>query len=230
MVNSNTAISIAIAHFLFNFIGVLIFYPVPALREIPIRLASELGRLTLKYRLAGLLYLLVMFFFIPFSLIYINRDAVTVTELTYLRTENNQSSQYTVIAKTFDKLNLNNRTEFVREQNNPASQIYSVYRKNNLLIINNELFELNNPGFCRDGQDRDGKFEMCIRELIPSLALNPDLSVDSVFVFEKKYDRDGPLTTWSYISASANLMVKREQRNSNGTVMLNEELLKLQRK
>jgi len=74
--NSNTAdaISIAIVHFLFNFIGVLIFFPVPVLRKVPIALADGLGSLTLRYRLAGLVYILLTFFIIPFSLIYFNQS------------------------------------------------------------------------------------------------------------------------------------------------------------
>ncbi len=230
MVNSNVAISIAIAHFLFNFIGVLIFFPIPGIKEIPIKLAMGLGRLTLKYRLAGLLYLLVMFFFIPFSLIYFNRNAVSITELTYKKTENNQTSYFTVITKTFENQSMSNLIVYPGEKNNEPSQIYSVYRRNNLLIINNELFELNKPGFCRDGEDRDGKFEMCIREIMPQLTLNPNLSLDSVFVFEKVYDRQINSTTWCYISSPANLLVKKEKRDTLNNVISSEELFSLVKK
>ena len=224
MVNSNTAISIAIAHFLFNFIGVLIFFPITALREIPIKLANGLGRLTLKYRLAGLLYLLVMFFFIPFSLIYFNRDAVSVTELTYRRTEHNQTSFFTVIAKTFQNQAMSSWVVYDGEKRIEPSQIYSVYRKNSLLIINNELFELNKPGFCRDGEDRDGKFEVCIREVLPQLMINQTLSFDSVFVFEKRYGPENLKIIRSYISSSSNLLVKKEVWDSLGQVITIEEL------
>jgi sodium-dependent phosphate cotransporter len=72
--NTPTAVSIAIAHFLFNFIGVLIFFPISALRELPIRLASGLGELTMKYRMAGLAFLLLTFFIIPFLLIYFHQS------------------------------------------------------------------------------------------------------------------------------------------------------------
>jgi sodium-dependent phosphate cotransporter len=72
-INANTsAISIAMAHFLFNFIGVLVFFPVPALKKLPIKLASELGRLTFRYRLAGFVFILVTFFLLPFLLIYLS--------------------------------------------------------------------------------------------------------------------------------------------------------------
>lgn len=229
MANSNTAISIAIAHFLFNFIGVIVFFLMPGMKEIPIALARGLGRLTLKYRLAGLLYLLLTFFFIPFSLIYFNRNAVTVTELTYRRMENNHRSFFTVIAKTFEN-QIMSRTVYNEGNNAAPSQIYSVYRKNNLLIINNELFELNRPGFCRDGEDREGKFKMCIREILPRLTLSPTLSLDSIFVFEKKYELLNSVSTWCYISAPANLLVKKDKRDSLGRVTSTEELFSVIKK
>lgn len=72
--NTISALSIAIAHFLFNFIGVLLFLPLPLLREVPLYLSNGLGKITLKYRLAGFLFLVLMFFFIPFTLIYFNQD------------------------------------------------------------------------------------------------------------------------------------------------------------
>jgi len=230
MVNSNIAISIAIAHFLFNFIGVLIFYPIPALREIPIKLATGLGKLTLRYRLVGLLYLLLMFFFIPFSLIYFNRNAVAITELTYQRTENTQTSYFTVITKTFEKQTMSNLIVYPDEKNSEPSMIYSVYRRNNLLIINNELFELNKPGFCRDGQDKNGKFEMCIRDIIPSLIINSEITVDSVYVFEKRYDTQPNGLTFSFISSPSNLLVKKEIRDTLGMIISKEELFKIDKK
>jgi sodium-dependent phosphate cotransporter len=199
----------------------------PALREIPIQLANGLGRITLKYRLAGFLYLLLMFFIIPFSLIYFNRDAVKVTELTYRRVVNDQSTYYTVIAKTFENQAVSNWIVYPEKAIGEPSQIYSVYRKNNLLIINNELYELNTPGFCRDGQDRDGKYEMCIRQVLPELTLNPSLSFDSVFVFEKKYERANASSVWCYVSSAANLIVRKETRDTEGHVATSEELFSL---
>lgn len=72
--SSSSAVSIAIAHFLFNFIGVLFFFPVPALRRLPIELANGLGRLSMRYRFAALAFVLLTFFFIPFLLIYFNQN------------------------------------------------------------------------------------------------------------------------------------------------------------
>jgi sodium-dependent phosphate cotransporter len=71
--NSNAAISIAITHFLFNFIGVLLFFRTPFLKEIPFKLATGLGKFTLQNRIVGFLYLLLTFFLIPFLLIFLSQ-------------------------------------------------------------------------------------------------------------------------------------------------------------
>jgi sodium-dependent phosphate cotransporter len=71
---SEAALSIALAHVLFNVIGVLIFFPIPAIRHIPVHLARYLGSLTIKNRLVGLVYIVLTFFLIPFILIYLSNQ------------------------------------------------------------------------------------------------------------------------------------------------------------
>jgi sodium-dependent phosphate cotransporter len=70
---SPLGMSIAIAHILFNLFGILIIYPIPAIRYLPVNLARMLGIATEKNRLVGFLYLLLTFFVIPFLLIYFTR-------------------------------------------------------------------------------------------------------------------------------------------------------------
>ena len=67
---SEAAISLAIVHLLFNLFGVVILFPIPRIRSIPIKLARQLGQATVKNRLIGFAYLLVIFFLVPFILIY----------------------------------------------------------------------------------------------------------------------------------------------------------------
>jgi sodium-dependent phosphate cotransporter len=67
---SNEAIAIAIVHLIFNLLGALIFLPSEFTRRLPIFLAEELGKLTMNYRIVGLLYIIITFFLIPFLLIY----------------------------------------------------------------------------------------------------------------------------------------------------------------
>lgn len=237
MFNSNAAISIAIAHFLFNAIGVLIFFPIPYVKELPIKLADWLGRLTLRYRLAGFLYLLLTFFFIPFSLIYLNKDAVKVQELSYnfKNLVSKETTAYKMVVKTYQNQPLSNWMVYDHADANQVapSQIVSVYRRKNILIINNELFELNKPGFCRDSEDEHGKLKTCIIEILPVLTLSQSLSVDSVYVFEKNWyqpDRVDSTIMRLYISTTLNLLVKKEKINNQGTILTQDELVELKKK
>ncbi|MGK7395179.1 MAG: Na/Pi symporter [Candidatus Cyclobacteriaceae bacterium M3_2C_046] len=70
MFKSESAVSIAVAHLLFNLLGVLIFLPFPVLRNIPVMISREVGKATMKHRLIGLIYIIATFFLIPFLLIY----------------------------------------------------------------------------------------------------------------------------------------------------------------
>jgi solute carrier family 34 (sodium-dependent phosphate cotransporter) len=71
---TEAAISIAIVHILFNFFGTIVFLPFPALRNIPVKLATFLGDQSVKRKLVGFAYILLIFFIIPFILIYFNRE------------------------------------------------------------------------------------------------------------------------------------------------------------
>ncbi|HZY80524.1 MAG TPA: Na/Pi symporter [Cyclobacteriaceae bacterium] len=206
MSNSNIAISIAIAHFLFNFIGVLIFSFIPYVKTIPVNLAKGLGKLTIRYRLAGFVYILLTFFFIPFSLIYLNRSAQSVRELVYSRVTDNGTSEYKVVSTTFRNHQFSSWAYYGNETKEPE-QLIPVERRKNILMINNELFEFNKPGSCRDGQDADGQYRMCIVEVLPNYRINETLTTDSVFVFRKVYGDSHSVEL--LISASDNVIVSK---------------------
>ncbi len=71
---SEAAISLAIAHFLFNSIGVLIFLTIPLFSRIPLYLSDKLGAISLKYKVTAFAYILVVFFLLPFTLIYFSKS------------------------------------------------------------------------------------------------------------------------------------------------------------
>ena len=58
---------IALCHLFFNLSGILIWYPIPVMRRVPIRLAKFLGRTTAIYRWFAILYLFIMFFVAPLT-------------------------------------------------------------------------------------------------------------------------------------------------------------------
>jgi sodium-dependent phosphate cotransporter len=223
--NTSSAISIAIAHFLFNFIGVLIFYPIPLMRKIPMELANRLGKLTLRYRLAGFVYILMTFFFIPFSLIYMSKDSVEVLEIAYQKKNLNEgtTSTYRITSKT----QLRNKTgEWVVYNNSEAtepSMIFPVYLKNNILFINKEMYMYNRPGFCWDGETEDGKYHMCIQEIMKSLTLTPELKFDSVYVYTQQFYEDADSTlTRIYVSGVYPIILKQEKKKQGRMVEVEE--------
>ncbi len=59
------ALTIALVHLLFNISGILLFYPVPFMRQIPITVASGLAKLVMKKRSYAILFILIGYFFIP---------------------------------------------------------------------------------------------------------------------------------------------------------------------
>lgn len=209
LLNSNTsgALSIAIAHFLFNLIGVAVFYPIPILRKIPLELANRLGRLTLRYRLTVFVYILVIFFFLPFSLIYLNKNSVQVVDVSYHRQQANTG--YRVVSKL---QSWNKTGQWLVYENNSEdpTHMHPVYLKNNILFIDNEMFLFNKPGFCWDGEVRQEKFRTCVTSILPTWSANTTLSFDSVYVFEQQfYNRDSTVVK-IYMNRQFPVILKRE--------------------
>lgn len=58
------SLQIALCHLAFNFHGILLFYPVPAMR-LPLNMCKILGRTTANYRWFAIVYLLTMFGVVP---------------------------------------------------------------------------------------------------------------------------------------------------------------------
>lgn len=73
MFESNIAVNIAITHLLFNITGLLIFLPFAAMRRLLIRLSVSFGEIVAKYRVILIIYVIIIFFLVPFILIYFNK-------------------------------------------------------------------------------------------------------------------------------------------------------------
>ena len=63
------SLQVALCHLLFNITGILIWYPIPAMRRVPINAAKNLGKITRIWRGFPILYILVIFGLIPFLLL-----------------------------------------------------------------------------------------------------------------------------------------------------------------
>mmetsp|Transcript_30672 Transcript_30672/g.74314 ORF Transcript_30672/g.74314 Transcript_30672/m.74314 type:complete len:206 (+) Transcript_30672:745-1362(+) len=70
--NSVDAIQVALAHLFFNITGILIFYPIPVMRNIPMHAARQLGKATRAWKGFPFLYLILMFVLMPAALMGIS--------------------------------------------------------------------------------------------------------------------------------------------------------------
>ena len=61
------SLQVALAHLFFNISGILIWYPIPFMRRVPLNIARWLGKMTRRSKYFPLLYLAVAFFVIPLS-------------------------------------------------------------------------------------------------------------------------------------------------------------------
>ena len=58
---------VALSHLFFNISGILLWYPVPFMRRIPISLAKKMGDTVAKYRWFALVYLVLVYLLFPVS-------------------------------------------------------------------------------------------------------------------------------------------------------------------
>ncbi|MEM6642435.1 MAG: Na/Pi symporter [Bacteroidota bacterium] len=84
---TKVAIEVALVHLLFNLLGVLLFLSIPFLSRLVIFLADKMGQYTLRIRLIGLAYIVITFFLLPFTLIYISEGFEKKAEAHEISTE-----------------------------------------------------------------------------------------------------------------------------------------------
>lgn len=67
------AVTIAFAHLLFNMTGIILIYPIKAIRRIPLRMAAKMAEFAYRNPLYAITYVFIVFFVIPTLLILISR-------------------------------------------------------------------------------------------------------------------------------------------------------------
>jgi sodium-dependent phosphate cotransporter len=72
LAGSPQGLAIALVHFLFNVVGLLMFYPIPAMRQVPVRLAERIGQFAGESRKMMVFYTLCLFFGVPGLLIFVH--------------------------------------------------------------------------------------------------------------------------------------------------------------
>ena len=73
LTGSPASVTVALVHLLFNLTGIAIFYPIPMLRNIPIRLATALARRTAQRRVYAIYYMVGVFFLMPLVFVMLDK-------------------------------------------------------------------------------------------------------------------------------------------------------------
>merc|ERR1711915_998498 len=69
LLSTTEAMQVALAHLFFNISGILVWYPIPFMRNIPLNAARQLGKATRIWRGVPIVYILVAFMLIPVALL-----------------------------------------------------------------------------------------------------------------------------------------------------------------
>jgi sodium-dependent phosphate cotransporter len=68
-----SAVTVAFAHLVFNICGIVLIWPIPAIRRIPLRLAGNFAAVAANHRWLAIAYIAICFYAVPFAAILILR-------------------------------------------------------------------------------------------------------------------------------------------------------------
>lgn len=228
------ALTIALAHVLFNVLGAVVLFPIKPLREIPIKLSRKLGKATMKNRLVGMAYIVVTFFLIPFILILVSSSPTVIKEYKFVKSDLvSKTITNTIFEDIVDKKSKTiERSIFedVKDANNydvsnPTFKIKS-NRKGEIINIGSEIFMVSEVGYCFDKSGLKGKTKLCVSEIIPNFKLNSK-TIDTCYVFSKVYydlQSVDSISEKSYLDIKNLMIVKTETFDKKGKIIATEEL------
>ena len=73
MTGNIAGLTIALVHLIFNVMGMLLLFPLHALRTLPLKCSRFLASMVEKSKLYGIAYIAIVFFLIPLALVFLNR-------------------------------------------------------------------------------------------------------------------------------------------------------------
>ncbi len=237
--NKYAALSVALAHVLFNVLGAAIIFPIKVLRDIPIKLARKLGKATLKNKLVGFAYVAVTFFIIPMLLISVSgsQKSLVITEYNYKVTElNTNKSSFTIIVQEdrsgeltrkqyidLDSLN----TDIVKLKS-LKTKVKRVEENGNIAYFGDDFFIFQKKEYCWDSEDLNGKFNVCVDHIKENYKVKDDYNAEKCYVFRKQFysgDSLSPAKSLIYINEKDLLILKSEEYDANGRLIRKQELM-----
>lgn len=230
------ALTIALAHVLFNVLGATILFPIKFLREIPVKLSRKLGKATMKNRLVGMAYIVITFFLIPFLLIMVSGGSKS-TMLDYKFSNKNLisgSTSYTVIEDQIDTdKGIRNRKifsdlespEYTTDQE--ATNSKTISNSDKTISIGEDLYILSDPGFCFDREELKGKVELCVKDIQAKIKIN-NKDFGECYIYEKTYNNLELVDSISeklYLDITNKLIIKKETFDKSGKLINIEEII-----
>lgn len=232
---AEAGIPIALAHLFFNLIGVVIFFPIKAFRDIPIKLARNLGKATLKNRYVGALYIGLTFFIIPFFLIFLTQSEVKISEFNYKTTivESGETT-YTKIMRD----NTNNRLDVyanLEKDSLPSDKTpdfkLKVSKNEGFISFGNTFYLKKEVGLCVDNLDLEGKpYSICLIEILKNkkfkIGKEDTYTSNNCYIY-KSVKKDlasvDSSYTLEYVDMDIDMVLQRETYDKNDKLIVKEE-------
>ncbi|TAE67325.1 MAG: hypothetical protein EAZ85_15150 [Bacteroidetes bacterium] len=227
---NEAALQIAFVHIFFNIIGVMIFFPILFFRNIPIFLARNLGKLAIKNRIIGLIYITFVFFLLPFLLIWFSKSQIKIISYQYKnKTEKAEKTTF-LKAEIINVQTKHNQNEYfykqVSLQKSPfESHILIIKEEKDFFYIENQKFFVGNINQFKTFEDKKGKYTMKIIKIIKKYEIHQNLSFKNVIVFEKKYLKNKLFVEYFYIDIQEKIYLKYEKYAQKGNFLGKEEFI-----
>ncbi|TAE19834.1 MAG: hypothetical protein EAZ95_01100 [Bacteroidetes bacterium] len=201
---NESAMSVAFMHFYLNVLGILFFFPLPALRNVPVMLARRMGKLTLSSRLFGFGYISLIFFLLPFLLIFFSQQPIHIR-------------QYDGAKETY----FYKQMRLPEAEDLPASPTsLRLRRERGAIWFENDFFMLKSPQPCHVNALHQ---TVCLEQVLPTYALQHKNKTDSCYVFSIRVGKDN--STRLYFAKREGVLVRKEIANAVGKVIFREDLV-----
>jgi solute carrier family 34 (sodium-dependent phosphate cotransporter) len=231
LATTESAFTIAICHLMFNLLGILVFFPFPAIRNIPVIFARRIGKLTLKNRFFGFAYISLIFFIVPFILIYFSQEPISIKQYNY------RFEQKAIDSLSNKNLAPKTRLFYKQVRSTKESKMnfafgnkHTFSRDSTSITFNRKIFYTNKLGRCWEDKDEGGNYEMCLRSIERDFKLNHTFRFDSCYVFVKQYSASEKKAQkyYYYITPDKPKLIKTEiQDLTSRKIIFREELINI---
>ncbi|TAF64699.1 MAG: hypothetical protein EAZ55_10700 [Cytophagales bacterium] len=215
LAQNEAAVSIAFTHVLFNVLGTCIFLSNPLMYNLLMNVSRALGQATLQTRFVGVAYIALVFFILPFLLIYFSRDVVQLKRYNYIAYQKNDSK---AIQKYLYQ-ELNTQEKAIAFAHPLEKDIITYDQKDTLIFNDTYLLKNKLEGNCWKGKDEKGEYEICLEKNESLQILNIANKQLNVNIYRKTYQLNQAQKFYQiryFIDMQRKLIVRYELYNEKG--------------